>query len=151
MELERARQVLAGLTPTDPAVASEVGIREHAAYLRMHVHADPERWAVVASSGNTWSAVEVDASVLGVPGRFSLDSFHEDSPETDVETTLDEYVAVAVAYLAGSGTLRRSPRLGLPQLTVELPEGSRVLKRSAVADLRDLLRPRHWLTSFKNV
>jgi hypothetical protein len=151
MELERAKQVLADLTPTDPEVGSEVGIRERGAYLRMHVRADPDRWAVVYSSGNTWSTVEVDTSTLGVPGRFSLDSFHEDSPDTYVETTLREYVAVAEAYLAGSGTLRRSPRLRLPQLTVEIPDGSRVLKRSVVADLRDLLRPRHWFTSFKKV
>ena len=149
MELERTRQVLAGLTPEDLGVVSEVGTREHAAYLRMHLNADPDRWAVVYSSGSTWSTVEVDASTLGLPGRFSLDSFHEDSPDSDVEATLGEYVAVAGAFLAGSGTLRRSSRLGIPQLTVELPDGPRVLKRSAVAELRDLLRPRHWLTSFK--
>ena len=146
MELDRVGQVLAGLTPQEPSIVSEVGLREHSAYLRMHVNAQPERWAVVHSSGGTWSSVEVDPSTLGVSGRFSLDSFHEDSPDVEIEKTLADYVDVAIAYLGGSGTLRRSPRLGLPRLVVELSDGSRVLRRTAIADIRGLLRPKRWLS-----
>jgi hypothetical protein len=145
VELERARDVLAELRPVETSIASEVGLRNHAAYLRLHVLAQPDRWAVIVTSGRTWSSLEVDAATLGFSGRFSLDSFHEDSPDEDVQATLVGYLAVARAYLAGSGVVIRSRRLRLPSLVVDMPQGSRNLRRSVANNLRDLLSPGHWL------
>jgi hypothetical protein len=144
VDIARARELLADLEPDQADFGSEVGLRNHEAYLRIHDLAKPERWAVVYTSGATYTSLEIDGKPLGTVGRFSLDCFHEGVPDTEVEGRLREYADVAVEYLRNGGTVERSRRLRIPRLIIGTIDAQHSLSMSVVNDLRDLLRPAHW-------
>lgn len=106
----------------------------------MHRTSAPERWVVVHTSGVTYTSVEFEGDWLGAPGRFSLDQFHEDHTDDEVERYLRSYRDIALAYLDGSPEVVRSGRFGSPAVMLETTEGPVAFRRSVAADVGSLLR-----------
>lgn len=132
MNSDQVEAHLRSHTPAFGGLTYEFGRRRDAAFVRIGSVGEPRRWAVVASPGSRWFSVEV-------PGGFSLDHFDEDLEDQEVRETLDDFVAVAVAFVRSGGTMTRVGRLRFRALVVSTPRGDRTLRRSLIGDIKGLL------------
>ena len=118
--------------PSLDGISTDFGRRGDAAFLRLSRSGEAGRWAVVASPGRRWFAVEI-------PGGFSLNHFDEDLEDDEVRAILNDFLAVAVAYMRSGAARRSVGPLRFPALVVSMPQGERVLRRSLVADVKGLV------------
>ena len=118
--------------PRLEGMSREFGRRGDAAFLRLSNVQEPGRWAVLASPGSRWFA-------LDVAGRFSLNRFDDDLADEEVRAILDDLLEVALAFIRSGGVRRSVGRLKFPAVVVVVPDGERVLRRSLVADVKHLV------------
>jgi hypothetical protein len=133
MNTQQVEAYLRSSAPHVDGIACHLGLRRDAAFLRLSSIDEPKRWAIVASPGSRWFSVEV-------PGGFTLDHFDEGLDDDEVRAIVDDFLAVAVAYVRSGATRTSVGRLRLPALAVAMPHGHRILRRSLVADVKGLFR-----------
>jgi hypothetical protein len=133
MRTEGALALLTTLRPEDSDIATELGQRGDAAYLRITLPPNPDRFAVVNSPGDRWFSLDVDRG-------FSLNHFEEDTPDEDVARLFRRYIDVGLGYLRQDPIPIRTRLLRLQVITVSLDEGDVVLGRSLAYHLKGLTR-----------
>ncbi len=128
-----ALSMLKSLRPDSADIEAEFGTRRDAAYLRIQSRDEPGRWAVISTPGDRWFSLEVD-------GQFSLDHFEEDTPDDEALRVLNEYLRLAIEYLHGGGTAKRIGWFRASALALPSNGDEVILRRSAVSELRNLVR-----------
>lgn len=134
MRAADALATLASMRPEADGIKSELGQRQHVAYLRIS-GGSPERWAEVNTPGDVWFSLDVE-------GGFSHNYLEgEDTPDVDVRRILATLVDIAVQYVLSEGMPVESSRiLGFPSMTLTTPAGEVVFRRSLVHNLRSIFR-----------
>lgn len=133
MNIDDVESFLRSAREALPGIATEMGRKRTAAYLKLFDESEPGRWAVVWTPGDGWVSLDLD-------GGFSLDHYEEEIEDDDLKAVISGYIEVAVAYL--NATSRENLPIGrrFPVLTVTTPDGTIELRRSLVQNLQEMFK-----------
>lgn len=130
MNLTEVEAYLRSATGDLLGLECQVTTRDHEAVARLWRPDVPERWAQVRTSGDDLFRLSVDGGF----GTFIPTLLPDDD---EIAESLDDLLAVARAYLEGK--VERHGRR-FPTLTVTTPDGTELLQRALLTNLRDLFR-----------
>lgn len=92
MKIDEVESFFRSARKAFPELATELGRKQTAGYLKLLDESDPGRWAVVWTPGDGWVSLDVD-------GGFSLDHYEEAIEDDDLRALVSLYIEIGAAYL----------------------------------------------------
>jgi hypothetical protein len=135
--LADAEALLAELGASTSSMHVEVGTigrpPHRYAYLKLTSPADPQSYAIVSTPGINWFELEV-------AGGFYTGKADDLATDVEVRAYVEDYLRVAIAYLAGRWSTRKSRWLRVPFVVVQTESGTVKLGLSVREEIKHMLR-----------